>query len=66
MLHMLNDKDFQRTPEMTRALICACISFQIPVKIGMKLVTQTAALFWSFVHVLCNLDVGMQAYGETC
>jgi len=59
ILYMLNDEEFQRTPEMTRALISACISFQIPVKIGMKLVTQTASLFWSFVHVLCNLETGI-------
>jgi hypothetical protein len=24
----------------------------------MKLVTQIASLFWSFVHVLCNVEIG--------
>lgn len=43
---------------MIRALVPACISFQIPVKLGVKLVAQTAALFWSVEHVFCNFEVG--------
>jgi hypothetical protein len=58
VFNMLNDETFQRSPEMTRALVSGCVSFQIPVKIGMKLVTQIASLFWSFVHVLCNVEIG--------
>src|SRR5271170_5670418 len=58
MFNMLNDETFQRSPEMTRALVSGCVSFQIPVKLGMKLVTQIASLFWSFVHVLCNVEIG--------
>jgi hypothetical protein len=44
---------------MTRALVSGCVSFQIPVKIGMKLVTQVASLFWSFIHVLANVEMGI-------
>lgn len=61
---MLNDDSFQRSPDMTRALVSGCVSFQIPVKIGMKLVTQIASLFWSFVHVLCNVEIG--TFDQSC
>jgi len=59
MMKMLNDKSFHRVPEMIRALVPACVSLQIPVKMGMKLVAQTAALFWSVEHVFCNFEVGI-------
>jgi hypothetical protein len=59
MMKMLNDKSFHRMPEMIRALVPACVSLQIPVKMGMKLVAQTAALFWSVEHVFCNFEVGI-------
>jgi hypothetical protein len=59
MIKMLNDKSFRRVPEMIRALVPACVSLQIPVKMGMKLVAQTAALFWSVEHVFCNFEVGI-------
>jgi hypothetical protein len=48
----------RRTPEMIRGLVPACISFQIPVKLGVKLVAATAALFWSVEHVFCNFELG--------
>jgi hypothetical protein len=59
MMKTLNDEAFTRRPEMIRALVPACVSLQIPVKMGMKLVAQTAALFWSVDHVFCNFEVGM-------
>jgi hypothetical protein len=59
MMRTLNDEAFYRRPEMIRALVPACVSLQIPVKMGMKLVAQTAALFWSVDHVFCNFEVGM-------
>ena len=61
MMKMLNDKSFHRVPEMIRALVPACVSLQIPVKMGMKLVAQTAALFWSVEHVFCNFEVGISS-----
>jgi hypothetical protein len=64
MIKTLNDKSFHRTPEMIRALVPACVSLQIPVKMGMKLVAQTAALFWSVEHVFCNFEVGMSFVDE--
>jgi hypothetical protein len=57
-MKMLKDPTFKRQPEMIRALVPACVSLQIPVKMGMKLVAQTAALFWSVEHVFCNFEVG--------
>jgi hypothetical protein len=57
ILRMLNEP-FERTANMIRALVPACVSFQIPVKLGVKLVAQTAALFWSVDHVFCNFEVG--------
>lgn len=71
MLRTLNDATFVRKPEMIRALVPACVSLQIPVKMGMKLVAQTAALFWSVEHVFCNFEVGispaplLQLFGKT-
>ena len=62
MLQTLNDPTFQRKPEMIRALVPACVSLQIPVKMGMKLVAQTAALFWSVDHVFCNFEVGIDPF----
>ena len=38
MIKMLNDESFRRVPEMIRALVPACVSLQISVKMGMKLV----------------------------
>jgi hypothetical protein len=58
IIKMLQDPVFKRQPEMIRALVPACVSLQIPVKMGMKLVAQTAALFWSVEHVFCNFEVG--------
>jgi hypothetical protein len=58
-MRTLNDASFHRRPEMIRALVPACVSLQIPVKMGMKLVAQTAALFWSVDHVFCNFEVGI-------
>jgi hypothetical protein len=62
IIKMLNDKSFHREPEIIRALVSACVSLQIFVKLGMKLVSQTAYLFWSLEHVLCNFEVGMSFF----
>jgi len=59
ILRMFQDHYFERTPDMIRALVPACVSFQIPVKLGVKLVAHTAALFWSVEHVFCNFELGM-------
>lgn len=56
---MLNDKSFHRVPEMIRALIPACVSLQIFLKMGMKVAAPTAALFWSVEHVFCIFEVGI-------
>ena len=59
MLRTLNDPTFHRCPKLIRALVPACVSLQIPVKMGVKLVAQTAALFWSVEHVFCNFEVAL-------
>jgi hypothetical protein len=58
VLDTLNADIISRRSEMIRAIVPACISFQIPVKLGVKLVAQTAALFWSLDHVFCNFEAG--------
>jgi Fungal specific transcription factor domain len=61
IMEHINDESFRRAPQFIRALVPACVSLQIPVKMGMKLVAQTAALFWSVDHVFCNFEVGMSS-----
>jgi len=58
IIKMLNDESFQRVPEMVRVLVPAYVSLQISVKMGRKLLAQTAALFWSVEQVFCNFEVG--------
>src|ERR1700721_778319 len=58
VMHSLNKESRDQRLEMIRALVPAVISFQIPVKLGVKLVAQTAALFWSIDHVFCNFEAG--------
>lgn len=59
---MLNDESFHRAPEMIRALVPACVSFKILVKMRMK---QTTALFWSVEHVFCNFEVGIFPFPQS-
>lgn len=58
VLRSLGGMDLSERADMIRALVPAVISFQIPVKLGVKLVAQTAALFWSLDHVFCNFEAG--------
>lgn len=50
-----------RGQDLLRALIPACEYLQISMKLGAKLLAQTAALFWSVEHMFYNFDVGMKA-----
>jgi len=59
ILRTLDEDTFPRGPELIRALIPACQSIQISVKLGMKLLARTAALRWSVEHMLCNFDIGI-------
>jgi len=47
---------------MIFALVPAVVSFQIPVKLGVKLVARTAALFWSIDNVFSNFEVGNHGF----
>lgn len=55
----LEEETFVRGKEMMKALIPAVQSLQISVKFGIKLLAQTAALYWSVEHMFCNFDVGI-------
>ena len=59
MVKMLNDESFRRVPEMIRALVPACVSLQISIKMGLKLFAQTAAFLRSVEHVFCNFEAGI-------
>jgi hypothetical protein len=58
---MVND-DLELGPGMIRALVCACVSIQTPVKLGVKFVMQTAALTWSVDQLFCNFEVGKSLF----
>lgn len=47
-----------RGQDLLRALIPACEFLQISMKLGAKLLAQTAALFWSVEHMFYNFEVG--------
>ena len=59
VLTTLKEDTFVRGKEMMKALIPAAQSLQISVKFGIKLLAQTAALYWSVEHMFCNFDVGI-------
>jgi hypothetical protein len=59
IMRTLDDDMSPRGPEFLQALVPACQSLQISVKLGIKLLAQTAALFWSVEHMFCNFDVGI-------
>lgn len=59
IMRTLDDKILPRGPEFLHTLALARESLQISIKIGIKLLAQTAALFWSVEHMFCNFDVGM-------
>jgi predicted Rossmann-fold nucleotide-binding protein len=48
-----------RGQDLLRALIPACEFLQISMKLGAKLLAQTAALFWSVEHMFYNFEVGI-------
>jgi hypothetical protein len=59
VLKTLEEETFVRGKDMMKALIPAAQSLQISVKFGIKLLAQTAALYWSVEHMFCNFDVGI-------
>jgi hypothetical protein len=54
----LNDKSLHRAPSVTRALIPACVSLQISMKMGMKLAEKAVTRLWGIEQELCNFEVG--------
>ena len=45
-----------RSPQLLRAVIHSAHALSIPIKIGIKFVAQTQAVFWSIQHSLCSLE----------
>jgi hypothetical protein len=49
----------ERSPELTRAALHACIALRIPVKLGMKLVARTQVSVWNMQYLVCSFEYGM-------
>jgi hypothetical protein len=62
ILSMAREEPLQHTSGVIRALISACVSIQIPVKLGVKFVMQTAAMTWSVDHMFCNFEIGITVF----
>ena len=45
-----------RSPQLLRAVTHSAYALSIPVKIGLRFVAQTQAIFWSIQHSLCSLE----------
>ena len=58
ILRTVREEPLQHTNGVARALVSACVSIQIPVKLGVKFVMQTAAMTWSVDHMFCNFEIG--------
>ena len=61
IMRTLDEDLSSRGPEFLHTLSLARESLQISVKLGIKLLAQTAALFWSVEHMFCNFDVGISS-----
>lgn len=59
MAEHLSGAGWVRSQEMMRAVVPATLQLQIPIKMGIRLVSRTAALIWSVEHVLCATESGM-------
>jgi hypothetical protein len=59
ILRTLEEEPLYQGPGITRALVSTCVSIQIPVKLGVKFVMQTAAMTWSVDHMFCNFEIGI-------
>jgi hypothetical protein len=59
IMRSMNEGGLSMGPEITRAVIAAGVSVQVLVTLGLRLLTQTAALTWSPDHAICNFEVGM-------
>jgi len=62
ILEMVKEENLEQGPGMIRALVCACVSIQTPVKLGVRFVMQTAALTWSLDQLFCNFEVGIPPF----
>jgi hypothetical protein len=59
--HHVSGVGWARNTEMMRAVMPATLQLQIPVKMGIRLVSRTAALIWSVEHMLCAIESGMSS-----
>jgi len=65
MAEEVSGTGWKRGPEMMRAIMPAALQLQIPIKMGIKLVSRTAALIWSVEHVLCATETGIIPHAKT-
>ena len=49
----------ERSPDITRTVYPAYMALQIATKLGLRLLSRTAALFWSVEHVLAAFECGI-------
>ena len=52
----LNNPRPSRSSQLLRAVVHSTHALSIPIKIGIKFVAQTQAMFWSIQHSLCSLE----------
>jgi len=58
MAENVSGSGWVRHQEMMRAVLPATLQLQIPIKMGIKLVSRTAASIWSLEHVLVATESG--------
>jgi len=57
MAENVSGSGWVRHQQMMRAVLPATLQIQIPIKMGIKLVSRTAALIWSLEYVLAATEV---------
>jgi hypothetical protein len=66
IMRTLDEDSFGRGPEFIRALVPACQSLVISVRLGIKLLERDAAVSWSVEHMFCNFDIGTPSTPVLC
>jgi len=58
MAEEVSGSGWARQQEIMRAVLPATLQLQIPIKMGIKLVSRTAASIWSVEHILAATESG--------
>ena len=66
IMRTLDQDNFRRGPEFIRALVPACQSLVISVRLGIDHLARTAAKDWSVEHMFCNFDIGTPSPALRC